>query len=357
MLSAALPSGVLGGRGTAMRIVLIAAMAVWSSACTFMEPDRSIKGGMIRFGDSNGFLSVDYDGPLTTVSLPHELDPLDCGGWTDGKGKRDPNLTEEEALSRALRGFYHPIYDRSSIAVNCKGAVSTTVLTPSEMLNMEMRRNRVQDRIIMASNQACDAYKRHLLATQSVANYTYGNATLLTAGLGAILKPASTAQALSGAAAILSGSRAEYNDAFFRKLLAEVVTRGISVERQTSLTYILERQKAVIRDYSLQLAIADAINYNSKCTLIVGLENAQKSQSFYADPGLDRLGELLTEDKTSGARLLQRLLDRGADPATPTPPTGPAKPGDPAEPADPASPADPNKPADPSAPQTMRPPE
>lgn len=289
-----------------MRLVSLAALAACTSACTFLEPDRSIKGGMIRFGDSNGFLSADYDGPITTVSLPHELDPLGCGGWMEedgkNKGKRKDPLTEEEALSAALKGFYHPVYDRHPTATKCQDAV---VAAGDLNDSMVMRRNRVQDRIIMASNQACDAYKRHLLATQSVANYMYGNATLLAAGLGATLKPASTAQALSGVAAILSGSRAEYNDAFFRKLLAEVVTRGISVERQTISTYILGRQKESLRTYSMQAAIADGLNYNSKCTLIAGLENAQKSQQFYADPGAGRLGELYSQ--AAASKMLETL--------------------------------------------------
>lgn len=281
-------------------LAALAGAVACTSSCTIFDQSKSTKGADVQFGRDAGVpgREPDYRGAISKISLPTELDPEKKGAWDQ------PGLSEADQLSNALKGFYK--YGEGSAGQNDE---------------LRLRRNRVQDRIIMASNQACDVYKRHLLAIQSVVNYTYGNFELLTAGLGAVLKPAGTSRALAAAAAVLSGSRAEWNDDFFRKLLAEVITRGISVERQTYGNFITQQKREPIDKYSVEEAIADALQYHSKCTLIAGLENAQKSQSFYADPGLIRFAELT---KRSPEDLFSKILapQTNPTPASTNTPTG-----------------------------------
>ena len=79
-------------------------------------------------------------------------------------------------------------------------------------------RNGLQDRIMAASNQRCGEYKDFLKRFDSETNIILGWLTTALAGAGAIATPAHTVRALSGAAAIFSGWRAEVNEVYFNKL-------------------------------------------------------------------------------------------------------------------------------------------
>lgn len=292
---------------------LFLAAALVITGCSTLNDNRSLSGGLMSFDpEASGLTQGEkYDNKsLKFVDLLIELDPENYSGWS---GKAIPStsktktvchakganeLRADEKLSCAIAGFYSAGYAAQADGVFDAGSKGDRI---------KFRRNRVQDRIILASNQACDDYRRHLLSTQSTVNFVYGNAATLTAGLGAILTPLATSQALAGASAIISGSRAEYNSNFYRKLLAEVVTRGIAESRDLVFTKIQENQKLDIVNYTVEQALADAVQYNSKCTLIAGLESAQAAQSFYADPGLEHLSELLTRKSGNVSALFTGL--------------------------------------------------
>ncbi|KDA04026.1 hypothetical protein [Hyphomonas oceanitis] len=300
-----------------MRAVIFSAL-IGVSACSSIDPDRSLSGGIVDLDPgATGFLNqTDYENKaLKFVDLLTELDPENKSGWRESAkwnsrqaetvastdedklcSGDNAKMRQDQKLSCALSGFYQDATDED---------FETNEVTSASSL--KFRRNRVQDRIILASNQACDQYRRHLLATQSEVNFAYGNAATLTAGLGAVLTPAGTSRALSGAAAIITGSRAEYNGNFFRKLLAEVITRGIAEERDGVFKSIKKNQKESIAVYTVEQAIADAVQYNAKCSLIAGLENAQKAQTFYADPGLERLSELFDGETGDYSNLLTKI--------------------------------------------------
>lgn len=303
-------------------MVLIAVLSV--SACSVLGDNHSLSGGLVNFdpGTPGMLPTTNYDNKsIMFVDLMTELDPENYSGWTGHTGasapafpksvcdaKKSSDLRSDEQFSCAISGFYNPGYM----------TVDHGVAGEEEKLEIiRFRRNRVQDRIILASNLACDEYRRHLLTTQSEVNFLYGNAATLTAGLGAILTPPGTSQALAGASAIISGSRAEYNSNYYRKLLAEVITRGIAESRDQVFEKIKKKQLSGITNYSVEQALADAVQYNSKCTLIAGLESAQAAQSFYADPGLEHLSELLT-GKSGNVPALFATLNK-LDAATPGP--------------------------------------
>jgi hypothetical protein len=156
-------------------------------------------------------------------------------------------------------------------------------------------RNGLQDRIIAASNQRCGEYKDFLKRFDSESNITLGWLATATAGAGAVTTPASAARVLSGIAAVLSGWRAEVNEAYLNKLTVQVVTNGIEGKRNDILTAISKRQKESLVDYSLQRAIADAATYHHNCSLISGLEHAALSIERADDPGIKRLKNILAE--------------------------------------------------------------
>ncbi|MBB1161826.1 hypothetical protein [Aquariibacter albus] len=150
-------------------------------------------------------------------------------------------------------------------------------------------RNRIQDRIIMASNSRCEEYKTILKRKQSNLNFWYGSAATFFGAAGAVTTggAASYLSALSGTA---SGVRAEANHSFYADVAAQVIVKGISKRRSDIMEKIFEARKDAKGDYTLEGAIADAITYHGACSLIGGLEQADGALGKYVEnTGLDAL--------------------------------------------------------------------
>jgi hypothetical protein len=148
------------------------------------------------------------------------------------------------------------------------------------------RRNRVQSSVLTASDSACDAYRRNLNRLFSTTNYTFGSTSTIAGGLGAVATDLGTSRGLAAIAGIISGVRAEYNDAFFRNKVVELLTKAMDNARNRKKDETRRRQVQLISDYSVEEAVNDAIVYNSQCTLIAGLQEASESLQTVSDPGL-----------------------------------------------------------------------
>ena len=158
-------------------------------------------------------------------------------------------------------------------------------LTP-KLEYQRQRRNRVQGRLIAASDAACDRYKRNLNGVYSDANFRFGAAATAAGGVGAIITGENAARALAGTAGIISGVRAEYNDAYFRNKVVELLTKAMDIVREKQLGEIKRRESLLLIDYTIEDAISDAITYNASCSLIAGLQETQESLQIVSDPGL-----------------------------------------------------------------------
>ena len=148
------------------------------------------------------------------------------------------------------------------------------------------RRNEVQSSILIASDAACDLYKRRLNGLYSDSNFGFGSFATAMGGLGAIVTGADEARALAGIAGVTSGVRAEWNDAYFRNQVVEVLTKAMDIARKKKREEIQRRSVQVTSDYNIQQSINDAIDYNSKCTLIAGLQETSEALQVVSDPGL-----------------------------------------------------------------------
>ena len=295
-----------------MRTVLFALTTSLLIGCASFDGD-GLAGSQVNYDpyEARSFYDTAYSNEsLKFVDLLNGLDPKNVSGWRGGadckcNSSGNNELRSDEKLACALNGFYSDAYKHVPFKKVLHAQNKREL--PDKEVNLKFRSNRLQDRLFLASNQACDDYKRRLLSTQSSVNFAYGNMAVLTGGLGAIFTPPSTSRALSGASAIITGSRAEYNNSFFRKLLAEVITRGIAEERDTLFKKVKKKQTYSIQSYSVEQALADAVQYNAKCSLIAGLENAQKAQSFYSDPGLERMSELFDGETKSFTSIFQAV--------------------------------------------------
>jgi hypothetical protein len=132
-------------------------------------------------------------------------------------------------------------------------------------------RNRIQDRVILASNALCEEYKTVLKRKQSHVNFYSGAAAVVFGAAGGVIGGARAAKNLSSLSAISSGVGAEYNEDFYSSLTAHLVANGIDKRRDGILEAIQEARKKGIEEYTLEGAIADAITYHGACSLIGGL--------------------------------------------------------------------------------------
>jgi hypothetical protein len=155
----------------------------------------------------------------------------------------------------------------------------------------KLERNRIQNRLIMASNELCENYKVLLKKKQSRFNFWSGAAATLFGAAGSIATGAEGPQILAALSGATSGVRAEYNEQYFSDLAAHVITKGIAARRKEIQSAIELGQQKETSDYTIELAIADAIVYHGACSLVGGLEQADSTLSKFREfVGLDALG-------------------------------------------------------------------
>ncbi len=231
------------------------------------------------------------------IDLALLLDPT-----SEGMEKDELLKSKREKLRKAFNGFYK---------------------YPTDQLR---RRNRIQERILSASNQRCGEYKNYLKQFDSGINFFLGSLTTAVAGAGAIFTGVDTIRALSGSASILSGVRSEFNQEYFSNQTIQVLTNGFEAKRREIYKGILKTRKQGLTRYPVEAAIKDAVVYHSSCSLLTGLEYAALSIERVENPGLKGAQKALVEVKQlqkimetdpkdiSRLTLLDSLESTGADP-------------------------------------------
>lgn len=180
-------------------------------------------------------------------------------------------------------------------------------------------RNRVQDQVFNASQLACTLFKRNIRVQQQKGDFLAGAATTVLGGLGAIFTSASTARALAGSAGITSGVGAEFRQAHFANLAAEVITAGIDAKRSNIYDQIDKRRhnatEGSLALYSMENAIHDAIRFHAACSIDAGFQEAKDSIQLSRNPGLAEAGHVIERVQNLRA-ILQRTGDGSDDPAS-----------------------------------------
>jgi len=160
-----------------------------------------------------------------------------------------------------------------------------------------LERNRIQDQVFSSSQLACSVFKRNLRIQESRVGFLSGAATTVLGGLGAIFTSASTARALAGSAGITSGIGAEFRQAHFANLAAEVITTGIDAKRASIYDQIDTRRhhttNGALSAYSMENAIHDTIRYHAACSIDAGFEAAKDAIQLTRNPGLNELDNVI----------------------------------------------------------------
>jgi hypothetical protein len=139
---------------------------------------------------------------------------------------------------------------------------------------LQYRRNDMQDQIIAASNQRCAAFLRTLISSKSQTQMGWGGLASLLSGAATVTSPASAARVLSAGSTISGSYLSIYNEAYFNNLSVNVISAGISKQREGLLQYISGERDKLVKAYPPNRAIADALSYHAACNIISGLEAA-----------------------------------------------------------------------------------
>lgn len=160
-------------------------------------------------------------------------------------------------------------------------------------------RSQIQDRLIAALNQRCNVYATYLKRINSYQNGIFGTLTTILGGAGAIVTGDTAPRILSGLAGISSGTRAELNQAIFESITTSVIIPGIQKTRSALLKEMLNKRTKDLSEYTIEGAIADAIEYHGACSMDTGISCAQKSIQSFDDVGIKKLNEFINKPGTT----------------------------------------------------------
>lgn len=150
----------------------------------------------------------------------------------------------------------------------------------------QLRRRQIQDTIIAESNSLCGEYEQALNRFNQEGNFLFGSASTVLGGLGALFTDVTAARSLAGAASITSGVRSELNSDVFQQQAIQVITNGINSRRKRIAQIMACHVNDSLQNYTLERAVAQAFKYHEACSLIEGLEEANKATSQGSDVGL-----------------------------------------------------------------------
>ncbi|WP_337880093.1 hypothetical protein [Rheinheimera sp.] len=139
---------------------------------------------------------------------------------------------------------------------------------------LKYQRNELQDRVIAASNQKCGMYLRVLTSSKAQTQLGWGGLATLLSGAAAVVTPATTAKALAAGSTVSNGILSQYNEAYFNNLAINVISSGITSQREGILQQINSKRQQSLVEYPVNRAIADAVQYHAVCNIISGLETA-----------------------------------------------------------------------------------
>lgn len=283
---------------TVVRLTVASCIAVACAALTACAtgPEASMrsKDRLTTFGANPQFDNERYE----MVDLITLLDPRNLReGYPESKLKeKATDLFALTALDKAAAG--------EDAAARHDLAMAEIAFYDARYRDPETRRNRVQDRLIGASNQRCAAYKVYLNRFDAYVQSGFGSATTLLGGAAAIVGGVKDARILGGLAGISSGTQAEISQGFLGNLASYVIVPGMELRRKTIFDEIQMRRQDP--NYTLQAALADVARYHGACTLVVGLEQAKEAIQTVDNPGMKMMG--ITLNNVLQTRAMQQAI-------------------------------------------------
>lgn len=223
---------------------------------------------------------------IREITMPPEKNLLSGAGIIMKKGN-----AEEIDVEKSV----NEIKIESDALVKKKALADSKKMDESpEWEVLKYRRNELQSKLIMASNQRCGLYLREITSAKAQANMGWGSLSLLLSGAASVVTHAQTARALSAGAAVATGTNAIYDQSYFNNLAVGVISAGITKQREGILVQINNKSDFDLVKYPVNRAVADALMYHAACNIISGLETATIATKLAkGQPSKDKDGTLI----------------------------------------------------------------
>lgn len=301
------------------------------SGCSALSPSRFGPEGSLDTRDRVSVFGANplFDNePFEVVDLRAQLDPDDKGqGTRCTSSTKKVDLNSESGRGVVKSGYFASISsspgsaDTASALARCqleaafRGFYDPAYIVAKDDLSasQEKRRNRLQDRLLAASEQRCGAYKIYLRRFQSYTQATAGIVSTIFAGAGAISTGGAT-NIFAGLAGVSSGIGAEISQSFFANLASYVIVPGID-SRRIEIKRTIGDSRKTISEYTVEAAIQDAASFHAACTLEAGLEKAQDLIKVANNPGAEQIQNMLTSvtEMVGKSKELTKTLTGGTE--------------------------------------------
>lgn len=283
------------------------------------------------------------------VLLPLVLAGTSCLGacsWLENQYSNDPAFSEKTQGGQISTPGAGPTFDLNSDCIpaqrdgngqctgpknndgQCAGPKSTLAridcLGTSE--DAALLRDRLQDYLLMRSDQMCERHRSGILSTQSVANFSMNTITTgLTATAAIVVAPATNILAALGA--ITTGTRSAFNADIYQKFVGPAIVKKTSDLRAETLRDILgkrtkqpadAKQKPEIvsvKSYTPEAAVADVERYNQYCSFAWGLALLSDTIPKYADTaaGIQKRIDVLRKQQLDNQEQMKQLAAANPD--------------------------------------------
>ncbi|MBF0518800.1 MAG: hypothetical protein HQK92_03665 [Nitrospirae bacterium] len=157
-------------------------------------------------------------------------------------------------------------------------------------------RNNVQNHILWLSDAQCSEFENRLKLKQDFFNtLTSGLATSFAGVASIVSSPLAVAKALSASSAITTGIQSEVNHQVYGELVSQILKSSIDAKRYYLLKDIQIKQTYCKRNYTIEAAIKDAIDYNNACSLISALETAKDAVTDLKSPAIGTMVQWINQ--------------------------------------------------------------
>lgn len=255
------------------RMIVVALVIAFASGCGLNPKRYSVETSAV---DAAGAFQLIPRDEFEDIDLVRLLDPS--------------GTAQAEADKDASRGKW----DKLSPGQKIDAALLRYYLNHATKDEQRTWRDRIQERILAASTQRCNAFKANLQRQFSRNNFLLGLGATISGVIGAVVPGVQASKYLAGAAGIFSGARAEWNQDFLANIAVNVIIDGIEQRQQEVYKQIvIAGQNKDISAYNVEAAIKDALFYHGQCSIMTGLRVASDAIKFTNDPGIDAATRIL----------------------------------------------------------------
>lgn len=255
-----MPQGLIPARSRNATVGCVSLVVAWlTGACTVLENQYSTDPA---FGESTGRRQVSTPGDSPTFDLNKDCIPAE----------REPDGSCKISTLRKIDNLSNP--------------EAAAIL-----------RDRLQDYLMMRSDQMCERHRSGILSTQSVTNFAMSTVTTgLSATAAIVLAPATNILAALGA--ITSGTRSAFNADIYQKYVGPAVVKKINDTRADKRKEILAKRTTQpvdaakprtikpVSEYTPEGAVGDVELYNQYCSFAWGLASLAETNAKFSDTAL-----------------------------------------------------------------------